>query len=322
MLVRSDADAVCRLPLTRATTGTLQLEPVLRAINEQISRFEPLSAEQLASVQVPDEQRFTAPQSLQVTGPVTPGRDIDEQYITAVSILCNPIMSVHRTFELSFLSSLLIHGPNAPFHEALIQPNIGQDYSPGTGYCNYTREGSFSVGLQGLKKHDIPRVHEIITNTFKSAARTPFSRERIDSLLHQIEMEQKHVKGNFGLNIALNLASLWVHGADPLDCLNAMVHVDQLNRDLTTKPSLFQDLIQEYFVDNPHQVWLTMSPDESYAEKETEAESKRLQQLQAALSSETKSEIVESAAALEAHQARKEGAYSRLVSLAHDELLS
>ena len=36
-------------------------------------------------------------------------------------------------FTNSILSSLLVDGPTSPLYQALIEPNIGSDYSPATG---------------------------------------------------------------------------------------------------------------------------------------------------------------------------------------------
>ena len=34
----------------------------------------------------------------------------------------------------SIISSLLVDGPTSPFYQALIETNIGSDYSPATGW--------------------------------------------------------------------------------------------------------------------------------------------------------------------------------------------
>jgi Zn-dependent M16 (insulinase) family peptidase len=119
-------------------------------------------------------------------------------------------------------------------------------------------------------------VQEIITKTLLDATRVPFAQERIDGILHQIELSEKNIKGawvrrirhvptmlasvakhlirqslgNFGLNMALNMATGWIHGADTLDMLDITKHITQLKSDLQANPSLFQDLVREYFVDN------------------------------------------------------------------------
>ena len=44
----------------------------------------------------------------------------------ALAVLCNPITDVRKTFQMIVLSHILLNGPNAPFHQALLQTNIGQ----------------------------------------------------------------------------------------------------------------------------------------------------------------------------------------------------
>jgi hypothetical protein len=106
--------------------STLDLPSVLKAIDHEISPFGRLAADKLAEVDVDDVARYSEPRIANVTGPVTPGRDISEQFITATCFLCSNVTNVHRTFELAILGALLLSGPNAPLHQALIQSNIGQ----------------------------------------------------------------------------------------------------------------------------------------------------------------------------------------------------
>ena len=68
-----------------------------------------------------------------------------------VPSLSTPVPSITDTFEaftLSLLSSLMISGPNSPFYKALLEPNIGTDFSSVVG-CVSSREGSW-LSLSGL----------------------------------------------------------------------------------------------------------------------------------------------------------------------------
>ena len=38
-----------------------------------------------------------------------------------------------EAFTLGLISALLVSGPNSPFYQALIESNIGSDYSPVVG---------------------------------------------------------------------------------------------------------------------------------------------------------------------------------------------
>jgi len=94
---------------------------------------------------------------------------------------------------MSFLGMLLTGGPNSPMYQALIDSNIGSSYSPYTGYDASNRESLFSVGLMGIKTEDAKVVTDIIEKTLAKAAEEGFPQERIESILHQIEIAQKHV---------------------------------------------------------------------------------------------------------------------------------
>lgn len=104
---------------------------------------------------------------------------------------------------MGIVSSLLLHGPNSPLYQALIASNIGLDYSPGTGYeswrlftledIHFRKESSFGVGLSGIREEDIPVVEETIDQTLRQTAKDGFDPKEIESILHQLEISQKHV---------------------------------------------------------------------------------------------------------------------------------
>ena len=43
-------------------------------------------------------------------------------------------------------------------------------------------------------------------------------------------------------------------------------HVRRFRADLAASPTFLQDKVRKYFIDNPHKLTVTMTPDESYAE--------------------------------------------------------
>ena len=52
--------------------------------------------------------------------------------------IINSTTDAFENFTMVILSSLLASGPNSPFYQSLIAPNIGSDYSPGVGWVYYT----------------------------------------------------------------------------------------------------------------------------------------------------------------------------------------
>ncbi len=84
----------------------------------------------------------------------------------------------------------------------------------------------------------INQVEEAIMETLKHVANEGFPEERIESILHQIELSQKHVcnpflrrfsdyspffnqiTSDFGMTVGQAINSSWIHGTDPAEVLS------------------------------------------------------------------------------------------------------
>uniref|UniRef100_A0A673M5Y3 Pitrilysin metalloproteinase 1 n=1 Tax=Sinocyclocheilus rhinocerous TaxID=307959 RepID=A0A673M5Y3_9TELE len=107
---------------------------------------------------------------------------------------------------------------------------------------------------------------------------TGFEEEQIEALLHKIEIQMKHQSTSFGLALASYIASCWNHDGDPVQLLKISQNVSRFRQCLKENPRYLQDKVQHYFKDNTHRLTLTMSPDESFLEKQAEAEEQKLHQ--------------------------------------------
>jgi Zn-dependent M16 (insulinase) family peptidase len=201
--------------------------------------------------------------------------DPNKQTKMAVSFLMNPVNDVFETFSLRILSSLLIDGQSAPFHQALIDSGMGSEYASSTGYDSSSTQASFSVGLQGISVDQVDQIESIIQRTFESVAETGFNSSRIEAAIHQLELSSKQKTANFGMNISYGLMSNWVHGADPIDAMQINQHIGRL-RDELAKGDYFQDLIKRYFLTNNHRLTFVMTPDPHFSENARLNERNRL----------------------------------------------
>ncbi|MGH0142639.1 UNVERIFIED_CONTAM: hypothetical protein FKN15_064573 [Acipenser sinensis] len=141
-----------------------------------------------------------------------------------------------------------------------------------------TKEASFSVGLQGIAEKDIETVKEIIFQTVNEIIANGFEEERIEALLHKIEIQMKHQSTSFGLSLASYIATCWNHDGDPVEVLKISDKVTRFRQCLQDNPHFLQEKVKLYFKDNPHRLTLSMSPDESYFEKQAKAEEEKLKQ--------------------------------------------
>uniref|UniRef100_A0A674BUB9 Presequence protease, mitochondrial n=1 Tax=Salmo trutta TaxID=8032 RepID=A0A674BUB9_SALTR len=266
------------------TYGDMPLEQHLKQIHEEaLSKFERTEPD----TAVPNQPHWDRPREDHVTcSPDAMAPDASKQNTLCMSYL---ITDTFEGFTLSLLSSLMISGPNAPFYKALIEPKIGTDFSSVVG----TKEASFSIGLQGMAEEDIEKVKQIIIQTFDEIIANGFEEERIEALLHKIEIQMKHQSTSFGLSLASYIASCWNHDGDPVQLLKISDRVTQFRQALKDNPRFLQEKVVHYFKDNTHRLTLSMSPDEAYLEKQVKAEEEKLQKNIQALSESDKKDIYE-----------------------------
>ncbi|XP_060940067.1 presequence protease, mitochondrial [Limanda limanda] len=273
------------------TYGDLPLEQHLQQIEEEaLSRFQRIEP----NTDVPPQPHWSSPREDHVTcSPDALAPDPARQNSLCVSYLLGDITDTFEGFTVSLLSELMISGPNSPFYKALIEPKIGSDFSSVVGYDGSTKEASFSIGLQGMAEEDTERVKQIISQTMDDIIQNGFEEERIEALLHKIEIQMKHQSTNFGLSLASYIASAWNHDGDPVQLLQISDSVAKFKQALVENPRFLQDKVKHYFKENTHRLTLSMSPDEAYLEKQAQAEEEKLQRKIQALSDSDKKEIYE-----------------------------
>ncbi|KPP72132.1 presequence protease, mitochondrial-like [Scleropages formosus] len=271
------------------TYGDMPLEPHLQQINEEaLCRFDQIEPHTV----VPPQPHWNQPREHHVTcGPDPLAPDPSKQNSLCVSYLLGDITDSFESFTLSLLSSLMVNGPNSPLYKALIEPKIGTDFCSVVGYDGSTREASFSVGLQGVAEKDMETVKQIIFQTIDEIIAAGFEEERIEALLHKIEVQMKHQSTNFGLSLASYIAPCWNHDGDPIQLLKISDSVAQFKKCLKDNPRYLQEKVQQYFKDNTHRLMLSMSPDEAYFEKRAKTEQEKLQQKIQSLSGSDRKEI-------------------------------
>lgn len=261
------------------TYGDIPLEDNLRLINEMVlSKFNANPHAKEASL-VKEQQPWTKPRTVDITCPPDPlSASPDKQTTTSVSFMLPVLTSnFEELFALQILSTLLIDGPNAPFYKNLIESGLGSDYSPSTGLGNYTKQPYFSVGLQNILKSDTSKVHEIIEKTFTETAKSGFPQERIEAVLHNIELGLKHISGNFGLRLLMSIESTWNHDGDIIDYFRVNKYVEKFRTALAEDNQFWAKLIEKYFLSNQHKLILNMNPDKEYEDKRNAKERKMIE---------------------------------------------
>ena len=249
------------------TYGNLDLKDHLSKISDYLSSMDKITQEEPVKY-VPNEVRWSEPRKLRIEcapDPALPGSTL------AISYLICDINDSYESFVFKIIGELLTDGPNAPFYKTLLESGLGTGFAPITGYEGDTKDTIFSVGIQGM---DIGKEEEVIKkikDTFVDVVNEGFEEERVEAIVHRLELSMKNKSNNFGLNLIMGLTPLWNQTEDPFPSLNINDKIKKLQDDLKNNPRFLQDKVKEHFCDNNHHLILTMSPEESYTEKTQKA---------------------------------------------------
>ncbi|EKG14974.1 Peptidase M16 [Macrophomina phaseolina MS6] len=253
------------------TYGDIPLEEHLKDIGAELDKFNKIRVD--TDIKLPISLADGA-KNVTVKGPIDPLVPADMQYKTSTSWLMCDSSDILETFSLGVLSSLLLDGYGSPLYRGLIEAGLGPDWSPNTGYDNSGKTGIFSVGLNGVRKDDVPKVKEAIFRTLAEAREKGFSQTKVDGILHQLELGLKHKTAHFGMGLMQRLEPGWFNGVDPFNVLAWNETVDAFKAKYA-KEGYLENLLEKYLLKN-HTFTFTMEPSETYAQELAEEESRRL----------------------------------------------
>ena len=253
------------------TYGSMPLADHLLEVNRQLDGFEKIKADTAIKTPVSLDD---GPLYYTVKGPADPLVDKDMQHKVSTSWLMGDTSNILETFSLGIMSSLLLDGYGSPLYQALIESGLGPDWSPNTGPDSVGKIGIFSVGLNGVREADVPKVKGAIQSKLHHVYDTGFDKAKVDGYLHQLELALKHKTANFGMGLMQRLQPGWFNGVDPFDAL-AWNDVVTAFKQRFSKEAYLEDLLKKYLL-NDRTLTFVMEPSETYGEELAVEEATRL----------------------------------------------
>ncbi|KAJ1519509.1 hypothetical protein ONE63_004792 [Megalurothrips usitatus] len=283
--------------------GTFPLQENLKYLSSYLKKSEGA----VIDTSVPSEPRWKSERREHYSyRPDTLAADPKKQSSLAIGWLTSDITDVQGNFEMAIIAELLVKGPNSPFYHTLVEPNIGAGLHPITGFTSQTRDTLFAVGLQGMDSADFDKVIAIVDKTLADVVQNGFDKERVEEVLHSIELGMRHQSSTFGLSVLFGLTPLWNHDVNVFEALRQADQIANLRAKLSQSPSYLQDMVKQYLVGNSHRLVLSMSPDNDYVEKQSRAEAELLSSKLKTLTEEQKELVFEQGLKLKETQEKKD----------------
>ncbi|SMP43947.1 pre-sequence protease. Metallo peptidase. MEROPS family M16C [Desulfonatronum zhilinae] len=253
----------------------------LTLISEALREFDRLEVNSHVQRQAP----FTAPTRQTRGYPVSAGEKSDGQAMLTLNWVVGDALDVRDALAWQILEFLLVEMPSSPLRKALIDSGLGDDLA-GVGLEAELRQLYFSTGLRGMRVEDADRVESLIRETLAELVRDGVPADLIEAALNSVEFRlRERNSGRFprGLAVMLQSLILWLHDADPLEGLAFEADLKRLKEDLLSGKRIFETMIQDRLLDNPHHGIVLLTPDPALGERMRRDEEARLAEARACL---------------------------------------
>ncbi len=258
------------------TYGHLPIEEHLAFIETwYLSGFERIDPK----TEVPSQPRWKTPGRAFAAYPLAPGEDGSRKHQVCVAWLLSDIRDTFELLSLSVLNDVLLGNPASPLRQALIDSGLGSALSDSSGFDADNRDTFFACGLKDVSQEDAEKIETIIFDTLGRLYRDGIDKEMIESALHQIEFHRKEITNTpypYGLRLLLGISATWIHGGDPMRILDIDADMEKL-RAGAIDGRLLEETISRYFLENPHRILFTLSPDSEMNDREAERLARELE---------------------------------------------
>jgi Zn-dependent M16 (insulinase) family peptidase len=287
------------------TYGNLPLKDHLDFIEEQVlNQFKRIDP----GTDVAPQSRWKRPRSVSFPYPFDPNEDATKKYQVCLAWLTADIQDTFEVLALTLLEQVLLGNSASPLRKALIDSALGSALCDGTGFDADNRDTLFVAGLKDVERSAADKIEKIIIGVLRDLVNKGIDKNLIDSAIHQLEFHRKEITNTpypYGIKLLLTFSGSWFHGGDPVRILNLDADLAILQNELAKGP-FFEDCIKKYFLDNPHRVLLTLSPDQEVEQNETRRVRAELDRIKEELSPSDIDRIQQDAEALKRLQETEE----------------
>ncbi|SKA92868.1 hypothetical protein SAMN02745704_02455 [Paucidesulfovibrio gracilis DSM 16080] len=260
-------------------------EKRLAVLDEYFDRFEQGEPGRMVRLQPP----FAAPQTVTRHYPSSgEGRSM-----VTVNFGLPETSDPDLNLALNVLEHLLIGLPSSPLRKALLDSGLGEDIT-GVGLETDIRQMYFSTGLKGVALEDVDKVEDLVLDTLRQIVEQGAHPHDVEAALNSEEFAlRENNTGNYprGMSAMFRGLSTWLYGGNPVDIIAFEGPLLRLKERVGSGEAVFEKIIQEHFLDNPHRVTLKLFPDPELAEKVRRKERERLEDVRQSMTEEEQARL-------------------------------
>ena len=271
--------------------GDDELDKRLEFMDQCLKDFEPID---VVSV-IPLQPFFNKPKRIVRSFMAGEEKDDNLKAMLTVNWLLSETTDIKENFSLRILEYILLGMPASPLRKALIDSGLGEDLA-GEGLDNDLRQTFFSTGLKGIQMEHVDRVESVVMETLAELVQNGLDPDTVEAALNTIEFRfRENNTGSFprGLSLMLRSLTTWLYDADPMGLLAFETSVNSIKSHVETSNGFFEEMIDRFFLKNPHRTTLILRPDPGLQKRDESEEKDRLDRARSAMDLSRLNRVIE-----------------------------
>ena len=260
--------------------------------NEESAALRPLSPE------VTHQSKWKSPQVVKDTYPVGADEPLTEKTYLMLSWFIGDATDPEEVVLGRILSLILLGNEAAPLRKAIIDSKLGADlvYS---GAGSIGAAATFYLLLKGSEADRAEAFTQLVTDTLTQIADSEIESEKVEAAFQQATYHYQEVASMFPLRMLQRVIEGWIYEKDSNTFLNMGKTLADVRQQWQKNPAIFNELIRERLIENPHRLTSLLSPDRDMQAKNDAELAERMKEIRAQLTDEQVKHIAADAAELE-----------------------
>lgn len=262
--------------------GDMDMEERLQWMDAAyLSQFEYM----MVDSKVADVAKIEGSKTFTFDYPISDTEDEENATCLAFNVLVGDVFDPVRMKALDILAYVLLDKPGARLKEALLDAGIGEDVE--SQFSTEIKEPAFSIIAKNVPNGKMAEFMTVLKGTIRKICNEGLDKEELFATINVNEFRAREADfGTYprGLIYLLNMMKTWVYDKDPTLYLRYENTTTQL-RDLVSQ-GYFEKLLQEVFLDNTYEVFLTLNPVKGLSFMQDEKLKEKLKKIKAQMREE------------------------------------
>lgn len=256
---------------------------------EYLSKFDKIQVDS----QVKEQKPFEKARQVDISYHISSGESLEDNTYLSYNVSTGNILDKTLYVAFDILDYALLSAPGAPLKQALLDAKIGKDIM--ASFDNSTLQPMFSIVAKNSNLDKKEEFLGIIRKVLSEQVQQGINKKSLLAGINSYEFQYR--EGDFGaypkgLMLGIRCLDSWLYDdSRPFLHLEELEIIEFLKQQVNT--GYFEELIQNYLLDNPHAAIVTAKPEYGLNTRKEEMLSEKLQAYKESLSEKERQEVID-----------------------------